>query len=413
MNVAMPDVLLARRRLDERGWIARNVESFRHLPPPAAASWLGDDGRSLEIDSKPGAVTGWTLQPADEASRSRVAALWLDATDPVQRRALFAGLPPPDDDDAAPFAWAHRALCRHGLRLTIGGAAGNERAEGRVVSAHLRHRPRSLVEAPMLVVDVEPGAHCLLVELHEGAPRDGERGVVQNLQAYVRLGDGATLQHLRVALPARGDSMAHHVHARLGRGARYQQALVAAGSGYHLQRSAIQLPAEHAVVHLGSVLAAAGTTLDRQVRVVHAAAHTSSTVEGLVLAGGNARAILNAYTRIAPGADEAIVRQHLAGIPTAGQPKVVLRPHLEILHDKVQAAHGASWGALPEEALFYARQRGLDEQRARGLIVEGMAATVLERSLGDAELMKRLAVDDLLARVVAQHLAHSREQSHA
>jgi Fe-S cluster assembly protein SufD len=72
----------------------------------------------------------------------------------------------------------------------------------------------------------------------------------------------------------------------------------------------------------------------------------------------------NAHTRIAPGAAQADVRQRLVGIPTGGQPKLVLRPHLEIHHDQVQAAHGATWGALPDEALFYARQRGLDERSA-------------------------------------------------
>mgnify|MGYP006349560045 CR=1 FL=1 len=81
--------------------------------------------------------------------------------------------------------------------------------------------------------------------------------------------------------------------------------------------------------------------------------------ETLVLASGQAHAVVNAHTRIAPGADDATVRQRLNGIPLAGEPRLVLRPHLEILHDKVQAAHGATWGALPQEALFYARQRGL------------------------------------------------------
>jgi Fe-S cluster assembly protein SufD len=83
----------------------------------------------------------------------------------------------------------------------------------------------------------------------------------------------------------------------------------------------------------------------------------------------------------------------------------VLRPHLEIEHDKVQAAHGATWGTLPEEALFYARQRGLDEDSARGLIVQGMASALLERGLGGPQLMQTLAIDTLLGSAVARHLA--------
>jgi Fe-S cluster assembly protein SufD len=94
------------------------------------------------------------------------------------------------------------------------------------------------------------------------------------------------------------------------------------------------------------------------VQVAHGAAHTTSAVECLALASGSARGVANAHTRIAPGADEAEARQRLSGIPTAGQPRLVLRPHLEIHHDQVQAAHGATWGALPEDALFYAASAG-------------------------------------------------------
>ncbi|HEX6016606.1 MAG TPA: SufD family Fe-S cluster assembly protein, partial [Burkholderiaceae bacterium] len=134
--------------------------------------------------------------------------------------------------------------------------------------------------------------------------------------------------------------------------------------------------------------------------------------EGLALASGAARAVLNAHTGIAEGCDEADARQRLSGIPTGGHPKLVLRPHLEILHDLVQAAHGATWGALPDEALFYARQRGLDEARARGLIVEGMAAALLARGLGGPELLETLGIDTLLASAVADHLTPTKEAHH-
>lgn len=114
--------------------------------------------------------------------------------------------------------------------------------------------------------------------------------------------------------------------------------------------------------------------------------------------------MVNAHTGIAPGADEAQARQRLNGVPTGGQPKLVLRPHLEIRHDNVQAAHGATWGALPEDALFYAAQRGLGEQEARALIIEGMANAALANGLQAPGLMETIGADGLLARTVARQL---------
>ncbi|MBE0549056.1 MAG: SufBD protein, partial [Rubrivivax sp.] len=46
MDSARADVLAARNQLATRGWIARKAEAFRHLPPPAAAVWLGEQAEA-------------------------------------------------------------------------------------------------------------------------------------------------------------------------------------------------------------------------------------------------------------------------------------------------------------------------------------------------------------------------------
>lgn len=420
MDSARADRLAARHRLATRGWIARHAEAFRHLPPPAAEVWLGDEAGQPApgCESHPLAGAGWTLHPIGHSPQGRVDARWLDAGDPAQRDELLAGLPMPGDADAsadgdvAPFAWAHRALCRRGLRLRIGGTPGTDRDPPGPVWLQLRHQPRSAVEAPLLVVEVLAGVHCVLVETHDRQPPACEQPVVQNLQVHVRLGEGATLQHLRIATPGAADRIAHHLHAKLARGARYEQALIASGCSYHLQRNVIELHAERAAARSAGLLLAADSVLEHQLRCTHDAERTTSAIEDLALAGGSARAVVNAHTRIAPGAAGAEARQRLIGIPTGGQPKLVLRPHLEILHDQVQASHGATWGALPEDALFYARQRGLDERSARGLIVEGMAGALIQRCFTGDHLQEAVGIDGLLRTAVARHLAVGLDVGH-
>ncbi|HJV63553.1 MAG TPA: SufD family Fe-S cluster assembly protein [Albitalea sp.] len=412
MDSARADVLAARSRLASGGWIPRQAEFFRHLPPPAAEVWLGDTTGAADCEASPLAGAGWTLHPVGHAPQGRVDARWLDAADPAQRAELFAGVPPPGEGDAAPFAWAHRALCRQGLRLRIGAPDGSDAREAPTVWLQLRRQPRAVVEAPLLVIEVAAGLRCVLIETHEREASACGHAIVQNLQVHITLAEGATLAHLRVAAPGAQDRIAHHVHGRLGRGADYRQALVASDCAYHLQRTELDLHAPQASARTAGALFAAGAALEQQVQTSHAGAHTHSAVEALVLASGTARAVVNAYTRIAPGSDDASVRQRLAGIPTGGQPKLVLRPQLEIHHDAVQAAHGATWGSLPEEALFYAQQRGLDERTARALIVEGMVSALLDRCFDDPGLLQMLDVEPLLARSVARHLAATEEAIH-
>lgn len=391
---AHPEALAARNRLVAQGWIARKAESFRHVPPPAAALWLGDGSVAPPVAPD----DGWVPRILPGSQPDAVEARWFDLTDPGQRAELLAPLPAPGDDEAAPFAWAHRALVRHGLRLRVGAGA----------SALLRldRRPGDAPEAPLLVIELAAGARCVLLESH------ADQQAAQNLQVHVRLASGADLQHLRHVAPAAAAHVAHHVHVRLEADARYAQSLLAGGSGYHLQRSVLDLQGVGAAARLGCVLLASGTALDRQVLARHAAVRTRSAVDLLALAGGAARVVGNVHTHIGAGCDDADVRQRLAGIPTAGQPRIVLRPHLEILHDQVQAAHGATWGALPEEALFHARQRGLDEAAAKALILEGLARAALARGVDDALLPDALRLDAALAAAVAHHLAPAPEDAH-
>lgn len=380
---------MAREHLATTGWVAPRNESFRHLPPPPAALWLE---RAAEL---PAPVSGWTLSALAGGAPEGAVARTLDATDTAQRAELFAGLSLPGDDDAAPFAWAHRALCTSGLRVQVGGGT-----EQQPTQLDLQHRPSQAVEAPLLVLDIAEGAHCVLRERHAA----GGAGTVQNLQMHVRLGRGASLQHLRILAPHTDDRCAHVVHAEVGEDARYVQAFVAGGSSYHLQRSQVLLGGAGASAHIAGITCAADTQFEQQVFMRHAAVRTTSHSEALVLASGTARTVANASTHIAAGADEADVRQRLAGIPLGGQPRLVLRPHLEIYHDNVQAAHGATWGALPEDALFYARQRGLDAAAARALIIEGMAQALLARAFPDAAMLDELAQGDGLRSVLRQVL---------
>jgi Fe-S cluster assembly protein SufD len=397
MGRMLEEALAARSQLDARGWIARNSETFRHLPPPPAALWLGE-GELAAWDDAQAPSDGWSLRALPGTSDAGFEARWLHVGEPADRAQLFAALPLPGEEEAAPFGWAHRALVRHALRVRVAAQA----------TAHLRIARQACraVEAPLLVIELAPGARCVLVETHE---RHDARALAQNLQVHVRLAAGAQLQHLRQVQPAPDDRVAHHLQVRLDRDASYAQCLLASGSSYHLQRNVFELNGERASASAGSVLLAADSALEQQVHMRHAAARTRSAAEMLALASGKARVVANAKTIIAAGCDEADTRQRLAGIPTGGQPRLVLRPHLEIHHDQVQAAHGATWGALPEEALFHARQRGLDARAAKALILEGLARSVLARAAGE---LVEAELDAALAHAVARHLARDEEAPH-
>ena len=58
-------------------------------------------------------------------------------------------------------------------------------------------------------------------------------------------------------------------------------------------------------------------------------------------------------------------------------PEVDCKPELEIYADDVQCAHGATTGEMDSEHIFYLLSRGIDEQTARAMLVEGFLDDVI------------------------------------
>ncbi|MCI0381831.1 MAG: Fe-S cluster assembly protein SufD [Chlamydiae bacterium] len=54
------------------------------------------------------------------------------------------------------------------------------------------------------------------------------------------------------------------------------------------------------------------------------------------------------------------------------------KPNLEIFADDVKASHGASFSQIDQSQLFYLKTRGLNEQKASRLLIEGFCSEILD-----------------------------------
>ena len=65
-------------------------------------------------------------------------------------------------------------------------------------------------------------------------------------------------------------------------------------------------------------------------------------------------------------------------------------PGLEILADDVACTHAAAIAQVDPNQMFYLESRGLDEEVARSLVVEGFLQSLLER-LGEGTVREEIA----------------------
>lgn len=72
-----------------------------------------------------------------------------------------------------------------------------------------------------------------------------------------------------------------------------------------------------------------------------------------------------------PGAKQSFADLQIKSILCSPQSQANNLPELEIYNDDVRCSHGASTGQMNEDALFYMRSRGIDEETAKAMLIDG------------------------------------------
>ena len=101
---------------------------------------------------------------------------------------------------------------------------------------------------------------------------------------------------------------------------------------------------------------------------------SDSTVKSV--ASGRAVAEFKGLVYVAQDAQHTDAKQLNRNIEL-GYGRVVSEPQLEIYADDVKCSHGATVGQLDAETILYMRQRGLSEEQARRMQIEGFVGDIV------------------------------------
>ena len=122
----------------------------------------------------------------------------------------------------------------------------------------------------------------------------------------------------------------------------------------------------------------------------HQAANTRSDV---VIKGALQDAAQSCYRGtifIAPEARGTVASQENKNMLMSNAARAQSIPALEVLNNDVQCSHGSAVGQFDQEQLFYAAARGLDEKRARRILIKGFFADLFSADESKKVLQERI-----------------------
>lgn len=296
-------------------------------------------------------------------------------------RGLLRALPPAapahdGDVSAGPFAALADAetVFVNGRRV-----AGTEATTGVVALRFVALAEQTSQGASHALV-VRPGESLVLLESHEGHAK----GYVTDVALDIAVGEGASLE--RIVLVDDDAEAVNVVTAEvaLAPGARFAQTVLTSGARRQRIETRVSHPGAHADVRLdGAYLLDAQRHADLTSVVTHAGVDgtTSQLTKGMVT--DQARGVFQGRIVVSPGADQTDARMGHHALILSEKAEIDAKPELLIFADDVSCAHGNTIGALDEDALFYAEQRGIPQAEAKAMLTVAFVGEVVDRIAHD------------------------------
>ncbi len=230
---------------------------------------------------------------------------------------------------------------------------------------------------PRVVVLVGDGAEAVVLEEYVSLG-DGE--AFTNPVTEIELGANASLHHYRVQRENERTMHFGEIAVRQGRDSRFTGHSVSLGGRLVRQDIGVMLAGEGSECTLnGLYIVAGGQHVDHHTRVDHAASHTASRELYKGVLDGKATGVFNGWVMIREGVAKIDAAQTNNNLLLSGEALVNTNPELEIFADDVKATHGATIGQIEDEELFYLRSRGIDQETARHILIQGFAGEMLDR----------------------------------
>ena len=292
-------------------------------------------------------------------------------------RALPAASPPADAPPGGPWASVDsdelivvngRPVNFPGL-ITV-GAGDRPTARLRMVSTATGSH------AAQIDIEVGPGADFTLLESYEALAD----GAVSSVDLVITLGVGARMERIVLAEDAPQSVTVSQAEVTLSPGATFNQTVLTSGARRQRIETRVNHPGAHANVRLDGVYVLTNQRhADQTTVVTHGGVDgiTSQLTKGVV--DDQARGVFQGRIVVQPGADQTDARMGHHALILSDKAEVDAKPELLIFADDVACAHGNTIGALDDEAIFYARQRGIPEAEARAMLTQAFLGEVVER----------------------------------
>ena len=256
------------------------------------------------------------------------------------------------------------------------------------------HVPRGIrVEHPIQISNLLKGeqdtmvSRRILIVMEECSEADviitdraaSQSRFLTNQVIEVVMGDGSRLSLYEVEETHLLCTRYNSVFVRQGRDSRLHHTSLTLFNGHTRNRLDVQLQGKGSEVTAnGCVIADKMQRVDNNTLIDHQAPACQSSELYKYVLDDSAVGAFAGKVLVREGAQKTVSKETNANLCATRSARMYSQPMLEIYADDVQCSHGSTVGQMDEAALFYMRQRGIDEREARLLLKAAFITEVIE-----------------------------------
>jgi Fe-S cluster assembly protein SufD len=354
--------------LSERRQKGASLAQELPLPDQKAKGWEFTDLSSLDLDTYEEADAAPVISGAEGATVLPLSEALSSHSDLLRER--LGSLVPVED----PFVARNEASWRDGVLVYV--PSGVRLSEPIQIELPVE-AGGSAIDWRTLIV-LEDGAEAEVWE-HWSSPTDDVDAVLNSV-VELAVGQAATLRYVNTQDISEKSWIFATQRAEVQRDGRLDWAALGFGSAGGKVRMETKLagPGSEARV-TGGYAGGAGQHLDFDTLQEHAAPNTNSDLafRGVLAAGSTA--VWRGMIKVDPGAQQTDAFQESRNLLLSPEAHADAIPGLEILADDVRCTHAAAIAQVDKEQLFYLTSRGLGDETAKALIIEGFLESLVER----------------------------------
>ena len=354
--------------LEERRQKGASLAESLPLPDQKAKGWEFTDLSGLDLDSYAEAEAAPVVSGAEGAIVLPLSEALGSHEDLLHER--LGSLVPIED----PFVARNETSWRDGVLVYV--PSGVVLSEPIQIELPLEASGGAIDWRTLIVL--EDGAEAEVWE-HWSSPGDDVDAVLNSV-VELAVGQAATLRYVNTQDISEKAWIFATQRAEVQRDGRLDWAALGFGSARGKVRMETKLagPGSEARV-TGGYAGGAGQHLDFDTLQEHAAPNTNSDLafRGVLAAG--ATAVWRGMIKVDPGAQQTDAFQESRNLLLSPEAHADAIPGLEILADDVRCTHAAAIAQVDKDQLFYLTSRGLTEEDAKALIIEGFLESLVER----------------------------------